>query len=149
MVLHGAIAGMDSRNSPYALSASEYAAMIKDLLPWYVENRKYTRIDTLDYFVKGAVCGSPGVCTFRDCFGMFLSISPTGDIASCQRLSGRSEYSMGNIFDRPTLAALYESHAALEQRSRERRVSEKCSGCKNGDRQKRKPSNAWKHTTNI
>ncbi|MDR0613716.1 MAG: SPASM domain-containing protein, partial [Dysgonamonadaceae bacterium] len=129
MVLHGAIAGMDSRDSPYALSASEYASMIKDLLPWYVENRKYTRIDTLDYFVKGAVFGSPGVCTFRDCFGMFLSISPTGDIASCQRLSGRSEYSMGNIFDRPTLAALYESHAALEQRGREQRVSEKCSGC--------------------
>jgi uncharacterized protein len=129
MILHGAIAGMDRRDSPYALNAAEYASMIKDLLPWYVENRKYIRIDTLDHFVKGAVCGQPGVCTFRDCFGMFLAIAPDGEITSCQRLAGRREFSLGNISDRPTLAALYESPAAKEQRERERRISERCGGC--------------------
>jgi uncharacterized protein len=129
LVLHGAIAGMDKRDSSFALTAGEYAAMIKDLFPWYVKNRKYTRIDTLDHFVKGIVHGQPGVCTFRDCFGMFLSIAPTGDIVSCQRLAGKKEFSMGNIFDRPTLARLYESPAARAQQEREKRVGERCSGC--------------------
>jgi uncharacterized protein len=61
MVLHGAIAGMDRRDSPYALNAAQYSSMIKELLPWYVKNRRHTRIDTLDHFIKGAVLGQPGV----------------------------------------------------------------------------------------
>ncbi|MDR1169305.1 MAG: radical SAM protein, partial [Prevotellaceae bacterium] len=132
LVLHGAIAGMDKRgssDSSFALTAGEYAAMIKELFPWYVKNRKYTRIDTFDHFVKGIVHGQPGVCTFRDCFGMFLSIAPTGDVVSCQRLAGKKEFSMGNIFDRPTLAGLYDSPAARAQQEREKRVGERCSGC--------------------
>jgi uncharacterized protein len=129
LVLHGAIAGMDRRDSPFVLSADEYASMIKDLFPWYVANRKHTRIDTLDHFVRGAVCGQPGVCTFRNCFGMFLSIAPDGSISSCQRFAGRSDFSLGNIFARPTLAALYGSPAAKSQLGREHRVSMTCAGC--------------------
>ena len=127
--LHGAVAGIDRRDSPYALSASEYASMIKDLFPWYVANRKHVRISTLDHFVKGAVCGQPGVCTFRDCFGMFLAIAPDGTITSCQRFAGRGEFSMGNIFDRPSLAELYDSPAAIAQREREHRAGKKCAAC--------------------
>ncbi|MCL2826197.1 MAG: SPASM domain-containing protein, partial [Eggerthellaceae bacterium] len=129
LVLHGALAGMDDEASPFALSAGEYAAMVKGLYPWYVQNRKYTQIDTLDHFVRGIATGSPGVCTLRDCFGMFLSISPTGDIASCQRLSGREGFSMGNVFDRPTLAQLYESPAARRQLEREAQCAKRCSSC--------------------
>lgn len=129
LVLHGALAAMDDKDSPYALSAEEYAGMIKDLFPWYVKNRKHIQIDTLDHYVRGAVTGNPGVCTFRDCFGMFLSISPTGDIFSCQRLAGKKDFVMGNIFDRPTLATLYESKAAKTQRERERLAREHCADC--------------------
>jgi uncharacterized protein len=128
-VLHGAIAGIDRRDSPFALSAGEYAGMIKDLFPWYVKNRKHIRIDTLDHFVRGAVNGQPGVCTFCDCSGMFLSIAPGGEITSCQRFAGLGEYSLGNIFDRPSLAGLYASRAATLQRERERRAGEKCGDC--------------------
>jgi uncharacterized protein len=129
LVLHGAIAGIDRRDSPYALTAAAYASMVTGLFPWYAKNRKHIRINTLTYFVKGIVNGQPGVCTLRDCFGMFLSIAPDGEITSCQRLAGQKEFSLGNIFDRPTLAALYESPAAKAQRDREKRVGEKCAGC--------------------
>jgi uncharacterized protein len=60
---------------------------------------------------------------------MFLAISPTGDITSCQRLAGKSEFIMGNIFDNPTLALLYQSPAALRQREREQQVKAICSVC--------------------
>jgi uncharacterized protein len=128
MVLHGAIAGMEG-NDDFALTAADYAALLKDLFPWYVANRRHIRIDTLDHYVKGVVQGQPGVCTFRDCLGMFLSVAPTGDITSCQRFAGKADYCMGNIFDRPTLAVLMESRAARRQRDREKQAGERCAAC--------------------
>ena len=129
LVLHGASASMEDKDSPFALTAEEYTGMLKDLYPWYAKNRKHIKIDTLDHFVKGIVTGNPGVCTLRDCSGMFLSISPTGDITSCQRLSGKKEFCIGNIFDKPTLSQLYESPAAQRQLDREKQVAERCASC--------------------
>jgi uncharacterized protein len=129
LVLHGALAGMDDKDSPFALSPDDYGGMVKDLFPWYIKNRKHTQIDTLDHFVRGIVTGNPGVCTFRNCFGMFLSISPTGDITSCQRLAGKKDFCMGNIIDKPSLAALFESDAAKAQRGREKQTEERCKNC--------------------
>jgi uncharacterized protein len=103
--------------------------MVKRLFPWYVKNSRHIRIDTLDHFVQGIVWGRPGVCTFRDCLGMFLSVSPTGDITSCQRMAGKAAYRLGNIFDRPSLETLYNSPAALAQRERERTTGARCSDC--------------------
>ncbi|MDR1012044.1 MAG: SPASM domain-containing protein [Opitutaceae bacterium] len=129
LVLHGALPGMDARDDGFALDAKDYAAMIKGLFPWYIKNRTRIKIDTFDHFVHGVVWGRPGVCTFNDCFGMFLSISPDGDITSCQRLAGRKAFTLGNIFDRPTLAALHDSPAARAQRERERQAGERCAAC--------------------
>ena len=130
MVLHGAVAGLDvQQKNGFALDAGQYAKMVAGLFPWYIKNRKYIQIETLDYYAKGVVWGDPGVCTFRDCLGMFLAISPTGDITSCQRLAGKEKFRMGNIFEKPTLAELYESAAAKHQRERESRVAERCAGC--------------------
>ena len=129
LVLHGALASMDDKTSPFALTSDEYAGLFKELYPWYVKNRKHIQIDTLDHFVRGVVRGEPGVCTLRDCFGMFLAISPTGDITSCQRLAGREEFCMGNIFDKPTLAQLYKSPAAKKQLEREAQVAVRCVLC--------------------
>jgi len=129
LVLHGALAGMDTDNPDYALSAAEYKKLATGLFPWYVKNRKHIKISTLDYFVKGFVTGNPSVCTHKDCFGMFLAISPTGDITSCQRLAGKKEFRLGNIFDRPSLAELYHSQAAQVALERERSVVARCSAC--------------------
>jgi uncharacterized protein len=129
IVLHGASAPMDKKGSPYALTAEEYSRLIMELFPWYVKNRKLIRIDTLDHFVRGIVNGDPCVCTFKDCFGMFLSISPGGDITSCQRLAGHPDHCIGNIFDRPTLAGLYENAVARKIQARETEVAERCGEC--------------------
>jgi uncharacterized protein len=129
LVLHSAQVGMGEQDAAFALDAREFAAMVVGLFPWYVKNRTRMQIDTLDHFVRGAVTGNPGVCTLRDCFGMFLSISPTGDITSCQRLAGRAEFCLGNIFEHPGLAELYGSPAAVRQRERERSAAERCGGC--------------------
>ena len=129
LVLHGAVKGLDAQESPFALNPDEYADGLIGLFPWYIENRKLMDISTLDNFCRGAVLGDPGVCTLRDCSRMFLAISPTGDITSCQRMAGKPEFKMGSVFDRPTLAQLYDSPAARRIAERERQVSERCRDC--------------------
>lgn len=129
LMLHGALNAMKEPENGFALTTTEYATMIKELYPWYIRNRTHLKIDTLDHFVQGIVTGNPKVCTFRDCLGMFLSISPTGDITSCQRFAGREEFCLGHIFDHPTLSELMQSSAAQAQRNREKQVAEQCTGC--------------------
>ncbi len=129
LVLHGAVAGLNDADSPYALSPDAYADALIALYPWYVRHRKAMKIDTLDHYARGLVHGQPGVCTFRDCLGMFLSIAPGGDITSCQRLAGNPEYAMGNVRDLPTLEQLYSSPVAQRWKAREAAVRERCGDC--------------------
>lgn len=128
-VLHCAIAGLDARESGFALTPEEYAEGIVGLYPRYVRSRKSIRVPTLDSYCRGAAHGDPGVCTMADCLGLFLVVSPTGDVTSCQRLAGRKEFSMGSIFDRPTVAQLLESPAAARLLERQRQVEARCGGC--------------------
>ncbi len=128
-VLHAAVDRLEGEASPYSLTSDEYASLITGLYPWYVSHRKEMRIGTLDQFVSAFLHGEAGVCTFRDCLGMFLAISPTGDITSCQRLAGKDAYRLGNILDGSSLAELYDSPAARAQRERQERVREACAGC--------------------
>ncbi len=134
LVLHGALPPLGKQQiapslPSWTLSSSDYAELILGLFPWYIENRKYVRISTLDHFATGIVHGKPGVCTFQDCLGMFLAIAPTGEITSCQRFAGQSDFCMGSIFERPTLTELSVSPAAKRQKAREESVAERCQAC--------------------
>ncbi len=128
-VLHAAVAAMGKEDDPLALTPQQYANLMTELFPWYVSQRKEMRNETLDRFVQGIVLGNPGVCTFKDCLGMFLAISPEGDIFSCQRLAGKKEFVLGNIFERPTLEKLLQSPAGMKQRARQERVKAACGKC--------------------
>ena len=128
-VLHAAVSGMDSADSPFSLTADEYADGMIGLYPWYVRNRKIFSVPTLDHYCSAVVLGEPHVCTLQDCLGMFLVISPTGDITSCQRLSGRPEFTLGNIFDQPDVSSLMASPAWKRLEERQQQVSERCADC--------------------
>ena len=125
----GSGTGEGNQQPGFALGADEYAQMLIGLFPWYVKNRKLLQVETLDHFVHGTVTGDPRVCTLRDCWGMFLAISPTGSLSSCQRFAGREEFALGNIFDAPTLAQLAASPAARRQIGREQQAAERCAAC--------------------
>ncbi len=128
-VLHAAVPELGGADDGFSLSADEYASLIIGLYPWYIENRKRTKNETLDHFVRCLVKGRAEICTFRDCLGMFLAVSPEGDITSCQRLAGKEEYRLGSIFDRPSLAWLMASPAADALRARQERVRRECAAC--------------------
>ena len=128
-VLHAAVKAMNRESDPYSLSANEYADAVIGLYPWYVSNRKYFSVPTLDNYCKAVVLGDPHVCTMCDCLGMFLAISPTGDITGCQRMAGMPAFRYGNVFDRPSMAQLTESDAWKKLENRQRQVSDRCGEC--------------------
>ncbi len=129
-VLHAAVRGMDAGSDDWSLTAEEYADAVTGLYPRYVEDRKLFSVPTLDHYCTAVVRGDPCVCTLQDCLGMFLAISPTGDITSCQRLSGRPGFVLGNIFEEPTVASLTESPAWKRLRERQRQADLRCADCR-------------------
>lgn len=129
-VLHAAVRGMNNKSDLYALSPDEYADCIISLYPWYVKNRKYFSVPTLDRYCTAVAQGDPHVCSLQDCLGMFLAISPSGDITSCQRMSGNPDFRLGNIFECSSVASLMESEAAKRLKERQRNVDERCKDCR-------------------
>jgi len=127
--VHTATKPLGSSVSVFSLPANGFANLLAELLPYYIQHRKQLSISTIDNFVKACVHGNGEVCTFRDCFGMFLSIDPDGNIYPCQRFCGKPEYSLGNVADKPTLAELMESPAGIRFQQREKEVAKRCASC--------------------
>ena len=127
--LHPALNPLGKLDSELCLSTEDYANLLAELLPYYIQHRKQLSISTIDNFVKACVHGDGEVCTFRDCYGMFLSIAPDGNIYSCQRFCGKLDYSLGNVADKPTLTELMESPAGVRFQQREKEVAQRCASC--------------------
>lgn len=126
--MHPCVASI-GRKTGFELMPEQYAALFHELLDRYLEKRKDIRIETIDQICQGVALGHGKVCTFQDCFGMFLSVDPTGDIYGCQRFAGRQDYRLGNIAERPTMKDLASSDGAQRLLRRESLIAEKCSEC--------------------
>lgn len=113
----------------YELPPDQYDALFTDMFDEYVLHRREIKIASFDQVCQGVACGDGGVCTFRDCFGMFLAIDPYGDIYSCQRLAGRAEFRLGNIAGYPGIYTLMDSPAAMKLLEHEQEVKRQCGGC--------------------
>lgn len=83
----------------------------------------------LDQMCSSLVDQSGHICTFRDCFGMFLALDPQGNFYSCQRFCGKPEYALGNIAQKPDLKALTGSPMAKKILQRQENVKLHCSEC--------------------
>lgn len=113
----------------YELPADRYAALFLEMFSEYVCLSKKIKISSFDQVCRGIAYGEGAVCTFRDCFGMFLVIDPRGDIFSCQRFAGRPEFRLGNIAAWPRMDHLTASPAGVRLLMREQKVKEQCGGC--------------------
>lgn len=111
------------------LTSDQYWSLFKDMFDYYVLHRKNIKISFFDHLCQGAASNDGRVCTFRDCFGMFLAIDPQGDIYSCQRFAGKQGYMLGNVSEKPTMDDLSSSPAAVSFLTREAAIREKCGSC--------------------
>jgi len=130
LTLHDAVKNLDVHFSEYAVTNEQYASAIKKLFQWYVDNSRQIKISTLDSYIHNLYNGQPDKCNFMDCLGLFLVITPNGDIYHCQRFCGKREYVMGNIHDNPSWAEILNSPFAKKLRERQQEVRKQCGECR-------------------
>lgn len=111
------------------LKAEEYAILLDEMLEGYLGNRRHIQIKSFDQECKGVAHGTGYVCTYRNCFGMFLAIDPRGEIFFCQRFCGDKKFSLGNVKNMPSLRDIENHPNAVSIRNRENLVKIKCADC--------------------
>ncbi len=112
------------------ISPTEYYRLTSEMLSYYIEHYKENKVSSLDQFCNSVVDGEASVCSFRDCFGMFLAIDPYGDIYSCQRFAGKKEYRIGNIDDNPSITDLFSCTVAKMFLEREHTIAINANLCR-------------------
>jgi uncharacterized protein len=127
--IHPCVDEMGRKNGNLTLPPLSYGELLCDILDLYIPNRHYIQIPTLDQMILSFVEQEGQVCTFRDCLGMFIAICPDGYIYSCQRFTGKKEYALGNISNRPSLEDLFSSPMAKKMIQRQETVKTLCSRC--------------------
>jgi len=128
--IHGSVKPLGIElNNNYFLSPDLYYQLINNIFPKYLKYRKHIQINTLDQFCRSVAFGKGSVCTFQQCFGKFLVIDPLGNLYSCQRFCDHTEFSLGNIKDKPSLQAIEDHPQAICFKEREALVKRHCENC--------------------
>ncbi len=110
--LHPALPSLRSDDpKEWALEPEEYGELLVYLLDTNLENLRQIEIMNINDLCKGVFVRHGTVCTFVDCMGSTLAFGPDGSIYPCYRFVGMPDYSMGNVYDRPTVEDLAQSDA--------------------------------------
>jgi uncharacterized protein len=128
--VHAAVRGLGDKTFNDPLSASEFGALLKEMLTAYIQHRHDMRISLLDQMCQGVAFAEGKVCSFRDCLGMFVVFDPEGGIYPCQRFCGRAEWRLGCVEERPTLELLLSSPVAQRFAQRQEQVRTACGDCR-------------------
>jgi uncharacterized protein len=126
--IHPSVATME-KTTDLAITPEAYALLLKEMFECYMDHDKDIDIATFNQYCRGVALGAGHVCTFKDCFGMFLAIDPCGDIFSCQRFAGKRSFRMGNVKNSPTFEELQSSAAAQRILQRETEIQDACGSC--------------------
>ena len=118
--------GLAGQKAGWALSAEAYGELLVELLAFYTENLTTMRIPTLDAICRSVAAGKGGICTFGNCLGKYLTISPDGSIYPCQRFVGQETFRLGSIFDE---GGFEDSPAWQMLARRQENVKTECGAC--------------------
>lgn len=116
-------------NDELFLNNEQYGNLLSDVIIEYLTKRKHIQIGSFDQFCRSVAFGMGEVCTFKDCFGMFLAIDPEGDIYSCQRFIGHKSFNLGNISELPDLTSIENHKNAKALINRGKKVKKACNDC--------------------
>jgi uncharacterized protein len=128
--VHEAVCSLGDDPGVTALFPDEAAGTLVDLFDYYLENITRTQVSTFDAMARGLSAQNGALCTFGNCLGKYLTITPGGGIYSCNRFAHHPQWQLGTAFDPPDLAVLTESEAWQKLRQRELTVHEDCGDCR-------------------
>ncbi len=130
MKLHPALPSIrEDRMNPWVLSPGDYGELLVFLLDRYLENLGRIEIMNINDLCRGVFTRHGTVCTFVDCMGSTFAIGPDGGIYPCYRFIGMEEYRMGDVKNKPPLAALLDSGAGRKMEQYRGFVDENCREC--------------------
>jgi uncharacterized protein len=127
--VHEAVCALGNSPGELTLPPDEAAGLMVDLFDYYLETITRSRISTFDRMARVIAAQEGGLCTFRDCLGKYLTISPGGEIFSCNRFVRHPAWQLGSIFDCPDTEMLARSEAWQKLRQREQSVPKECGDC--------------------
>ncbi|MBS7526876.1 TIGR04083 family peptide-modifying radical SAM enzyme [Fusibacter paucivorans] len=127
---HGAVASpADARENAWHLSPEAYRQLFVAMIDDYENRTSEMKLPVIDQLCRGIYQGENALCTFRDCFGMFLIIDPMGDLYPCQRFVGHPMTKLGNIVDAPNAKTLSDSQAGALFLKRKEAIEQACAAC--------------------
>jgi uncharacterized protein len=118
---------------PTWLTAPQQSSLVEACLEYYFRHHAEVQISSLRQLCTSVAWRKGSVCTFRDCLGLFLSIDPLGYLYHCQRLTGLPQYSLGNMYSKPSFASLLLSPFARQLIARQTKVDDSCRACAHFD----------------
>ncbi len=127
--IHEAVPAIFSKNENHSLSPEKYGELLVTLLELYLENLQKVKISTLDLLIQSVSIKKGGICTFGNCLGNYIAVTPEGDIYPCQRFGGLSSFSMGNIKNISGFREILHTSVWKAFYSREEQVKEECGEC--------------------
>lgn len=91
---------------------------------------KVTNVSPTMHYAMAVIMGCPsGFCVMaKSCAEEYISVEPDGQVQVCDRFSGNSELSFGNISTSP-LSEILKSPIRQDMLERWERVKEKCGNC--------------------
>ena len=125
--LRGAEPSLDHGYVNY-LPARETEQMYYAVLDYMERHPAPARIRDVEAAVHNVFSQCSGLCTFSDCTGQYAAISPEGDVYTCQRFCGATDYRIGTVHD--TAETLQTSPAFKRIAAMYEACSQRCSPCR-------------------
>jgi uncharacterized protein len=128
--IHGAVWGLGNPpRSELHLPPADAGQLFVALFDHYVDHMTRVRIPFFDAVLRGLSARGGALCTFDDCLGRHLAVTPSGEIYPCSRFVHHAEWTLGSVLDQPDLETLARSPAWQRLDQRRRVVLEDCAGC--------------------
>ncbi|MDR2496287.1 MAG: radical SAM protein [Tannerellaceae bacterium] len=123
--IHGAIPSMQYGYDKADLYVtSKHLQKIFDQSFNYLANNPKHHIRDIEAMVQTALRNRSSICTFGNCLGEYAAISSEGEIYSCQRFCGITEFRLGSVYSIMNVNEIVESDAYIRIAAR---YSDSCS----------------------
>ena len=128
--IHSAIKPFNfKRDVRLFLSPTEFGKLLIILLELYLQNIDKIKISTLDTFIKNISNDKSGLCTFTKCLGNYLAVDPKGDLYTCNRFVGNSNFSVGNVNSVTSWKDIKQSEAWQKFEAWQNKIDKECADC--------------------